>query len=141
MTDLFFSSIFGNTQVPVIVCERGKDYPVVFANASVMLLINPLLSKDTMRERAMGVFLRDILPFNSESRFENMLSTMEALGKVDHFRTSVIDHENVPLPVSITANLVTLEGRQFFILYVHEEADNEMSEVHTQRPHIRAGLT
>ncbi len=129
MAKNFFLNTFKNIQMPVIVCENSEKYPLVFANPSAMLMMNPLLVSDSLREGAQPGCLDDLLRFQTEDRRASLFGPLQISGFVTDYKADILNHEDAPLLVTISANLVEVQGAQCIVMYIYDTAEDELSAV------------
>lgn len=117
----FFRKTFRNAQVPVIVLEDRERYPVVFANARIRLLLNPLLTIDKLKESSGETYLEDMIRFLREEQREGLFRTLAATGTASAYKAELLNYEDVVINVSISANTVEMDGGRCLVLYIEKE--------------------
>jgi len=127
MTSAFFQNTFKNIQTPVIIClqDESRQYPLVFANSSAKILLNPLLAINTLKKHKDAEKLDEILRFADENTFGQLRKALLSLGSVSQYATKVVNFEGEVLPISVSANRVEFEEQAYFIFYLYENVQSE----------------
>ncbi len=115
-----FAEIFNKLDLPVIVCRRERDLPVVFLNAAARLAFLPSLSIMEMGgSDAIGNF-GDIVRFRKPGQLRLFEHALRDSGSVGGFDTALLSFQGDVLSSRLSANAGTLRGREYFFIYVNE---------------------
>lgn len=121
MPETYFSNTFASLAVPVIVVGDAENMPVVFANASARLLLNPLFTVNRLKAEADAEQLRTMLLLKDDSVYDGLLGALKAGGTIAELHACLISHDGAEVPVIIDANRVLLDGNGYFVIYLHNE--------------------
>lgn len=127
MQENIFINLYASLPTPVIVIKRAAGMPTVFANAGARLLLNPLLTTDSLKDNTPTEALENLMSQQNHAMLDTLVSTVEQSGALDGFKASLINHEGIPVPVSIDANLITLADGDYLVLYIHRIGDEGIS--------------
>jgi len=125
----YFRQTFQNAHTPVIVCELEEPNAILFSNTGARLLINPLLTVEGLKENIEVGFLKGMLRFQREGMLTGLLSALNALGAVNGYKADVLTYQDTAIQVSITANVVEIDGKRYIVLYLYTEGGNAPSGV------------
>ena len=62
----YFSNIFADLSIPVLVCKNKEDLPVVYMNIRAALLFSPSYSVEELKGNEVRHKLAELLAFKSE---------------------------------------------------------------------------
>lgn len=116
----YLESTYKNLKIPVFVCKNTEGYPLVFANASAKLLVDPQCNIESMMNGGGEDDLTNLLVFDPTDVRDALFDTLQATGSVNDFKAYLLNYEGTRLSVSLTANWVELGGEELFVLYVYE---------------------
>lgn len=123
MAYTFFEHTFKNLQIPVVVCLDTDRYPIVFANPSVKMLSNPLMSSENLKDSATVNYVADVLRFSNADMTESFFSSLRTLGSINNFNATILDYEDNAIPVTMSANIVEVQDNTYYIIYVYEKSN------------------
>lgn len=121
----FFENTFKNLQIPVVVCLDTDKYPIVFANASVKMLANPLLAIENLKDSIAVNYISDILKFSNDESRESFFGSLRTLGSINNFSATILDYDDNPITVSLSANVVRVQSTDYFVIYAYEKSASE----------------
>ena len=125
MSYSYFANTFKNLQIPVVVCRKGKNNPLVFVNASVKTLLMPAQISES--PKAPEEALQGVLRFFSRQEYTYVMDTVEALGSIHRHKTALHTAAGEVLAVFVSANCVEVQGLEYIIFYIDETAQEEPS--------------
>ncbi len=125
----FFENTFKNIPTPVIVCLRDEPNELVFVNPSAKIMLNPFLSMEKPKSEKQIVPLDELMRFESGDAMRGIRGALSSFGSISHFPANVLTYEGETLSVSISANLVALDGADYYVLYLYELRQDEEQSI------------
>ncbi|MGI5900253.1 MAG: diguanylate cyclase domain-containing protein [Christensenellales bacterium] len=116
----FFKNTFNNLQMPVIVCESGVGNNIVYANPCARLLLNPLLPIGSIMGKSRPSSLSAMLKLSSDDAAAGLFSMLASSSTINKHKAKVITFEGGHMDISISANLVDVENKKYYVLYLCE---------------------
>ena len=120
MTVDFFEKTFKNLQMPVIVCENAKDYPLVFANTSARLLCNPLLTIEKIQNKQTYELFDEFMRFQKKETRDSFFDSLKNMGAVTGYKVSLLTVDDEPFTVYLSSNMVSVDDTEFFVIYANK---------------------
>ncbi len=130
---LFFQSTFQNMQTPVVVCEKSSRHPIVFANASAWLIMNPQSVTEGLHRNNKTYFLGDVLMFKSEAVRAGLFITLGMVGSVTDYKADICTYDGKEISMTISANIAEAMGTQYILLYLHQADTSTLSAMDVQQ--------
>ncbi len=124
MTYSFFDKTFSNLQMPVIVCESSAGNKIVYANPSARLLLNPLLTIHSPLGKSRFNGLGAMLKFCQDDACRNFFAMLSSTVSINKHKAKILAFEGEPVDVSISANLVDVEDKSYYVIYISEAGAN-----------------
>ena len=125
MSGSYFENTFKNLQIPVVVCRKGENNPLVFVNASAKTLLMPVPISASPEEKAQKEKLQGFLRFLNWQDYKYILDTVEALGSIHRHKTALHTAAGEVLGVFVSANCVEVQGLEYIVFYIDELAREE----------------
>ncbi len=127
----FIKSAYSQLPVPVVVLNDDAAYSVAYANAAAFTLLNPIGSTSGIGNSD-DFDYGNLLRFTSTDVFESILGILRNFGSTSRFIATLLDYQGNPVLVSITANVVRYEERNYFAFYLQSRAEDELTELEVQ---------
>lgn len=128
MNTIIFENIYKNLKVPVFVCRNTKDYPLVYANDSAKLLVNPQYNIESMKSGSSHGKADIALALEPPGSEKNLFELLVATGSVTGFKAQLLNYENKRIPMLWAGNWLEMEGEEFFVLYTYNDMDASPSQ-------------
>lgn len=110
---------FDTLKIPVIVCRKSDDLPVIYINTETRLLVAPSISLNKLKGTSVFGGLRNFLHFDNQSEFEEFKRQLLANDLVHNYQAAVRSYDKNAVDMVFAANTVRFED-DYVVIYINE---------------------
>lgn len=133
MVQTFFGRMFDNLQTPVIVFASGEKRFIAYANSSMKLRLNPMLTIENLKNKTENYDMSGFFRFSDTHQNDAFWQRLLRTGSITNFKATLCTFEESELPVILSANMVEFQNESYYIVYMDEDIDDDTHEQTNER--------